>query len=161
MAILDSTQMMFTAFEPKVQNRFLMSIAGIPSYLIKKIARPSITFGEIVLDHINVKRKIKGKANWDNISCELYDPVTPSGAQAVMEWIRLSHESVTGRDGYSDFYKKQITIMTLGPVGDVVEEWILKGAYCQAANFGDMDWSSEAPATISLTIVMDYAILNF
>ena len=161
MAILDSTQMMFTAFEPKVQNRFLMSIAGIPSYLIKKIGRPSITFGEIVLDHINVKRKIKGKANWDNISCELYDPVTPSGAQAVMEWIRLSHESVTGRDGYSDFYKKQITIMTLGPVGDVVEEWILKGAYCQSANFGDMDWSSEAPATISLTIVMDYAILNF
>jgi hypothetical protein len=161
MAILDSTQMMFTAFEPKVQNRFLMSIAGIPSYLIKKIARPSITFGEIVLDHINVKRKIKGKANWDNISCELYDPVTPSGAQAVMEWIRLSHESVTGRDGYSDFYKKQITIMTLGPVGDVVEEWILKGAYCQSANFGDMDWSSEAPANISLTIVMDYAILNF
>ena len=161
MAILDSTQMMFTAFEPKVQNRFLMSIAGIPSYLIKKISRPSITFGEIVLDHINVKRKIKGKANWDNISCELYDPVTPSGAQAVMEWIRLSHESVTGRDGYSDFYKKQITIMTLGPVGDVVEEWILKGAYCQAANFGDMDWSSEAPANISITIVMDYAILNF
>ena len=161
MAILDSTQMMFTAFEPKVQNRFLMSIAGIPSYLIKKIARPSITFGEIVLDHINVKRKIKGKANWDNISCELYDPVTPSGAQAVMEWIRLSHESVTGRDGYSDFYKKQITIRTLGPVGDVVEEWILKGAYCQSANFGDMDWSSEAPANISITIVMDYAILNF
>jgi hypothetical protein len=161
MAILDSTQMMFTAFEPKVQNRFLMSIAGIPSYLIKKIARPSITFGEIVLDHINVKRKIKGKANWDNISCELYDPVTPSGAQAVMEWIRLSHESVTGRDGYSDFYKKEIRISTLGPVGDVVEEWILKGAYCQAANFGDMDWSSEAPANISITIVMDYAILNF
>ena len=161
MAILDSTQMMFTAFEPKVQNRFLMSIAGIPSYLIKKIARPSITFGEIVLDHINVKRKIKGKANWDNISCELYDPVTPSGAQAVMEWIRLSHESVTGRDGYSDFYKKEIRISTLGPVGDVVEEWILKGAYCQAANFGDMDWSSESPANISLTIVMDYAILNF
>ncbi len=24
------------------------------------------------------------------------------GAQAVMEWARLAHESVTGRDGYSD-----------------------------------------------------------
>ena len=161
MAILDSTQMMFTAFEPKLQNRFLMTIDGIPSYLIKKISRPSVTFGEIVLDHINMKRKIKGKANWDNITCDLYDPVTPSGAQAVMEWIRLSHESVTGRDGYSDFYKKQIHIKTLGPVGDVVEEWILKGAYVQNANFGDMDWNSETPANISLTIVMDYAILNY
>jgi hypothetical protein len=161
MAILDSTQMMFTAFEPKLQNRFLMVIDGIPSYLIKKIARPTVSFGEVVLDHINVKRKIKGKANWENISCELYDPVTPSGAQAVMEWVRLSHESVTGRDGYSDFYKKNIHIKTLGPVGDVVEEWILKGAYCQQAAFGDMDWTSDAPANISMTIVMDYAILNY
>ena len=80
MAIKSTNDMMFTAFEPKLQNRFLMLIDGIPSYLIKKIARPSITFGEVVLDHINVKRKIKGKANWENISCDLYDPVTPSGA---------------------------------------------------------------------------------
>ena len=108
-----------------------------------------------------MKRKIKGKANWENISCELYDPITPSGAQSVMEWVRLSHESVTGRDGYSDFYKKDIRIKTLGPVGDVVEEWILKGAYCQNASFGDMDWTSDAPVSISMTIVMDYAILNY
>ena len=161
MAILETNQMMFTAFEPKLQNRFLMEIDGIPAYLIKKISRPSITFGEVVLDHINVKRKIKGKANWEPISCQLYDPVTPSGAQAVMEWVRLSHESVTGRDGYSDFYKKNIHIRTLGPVGDVVEEWILKGAFVQNANFGDMDWTSDTPANISITIVMDYAILNY
>jgi len=161
MAILNSTQMFFTAFEPKLQNRFLMNIDGIDAYLIKKIDRPQISFQEIVLDHINTKRKIKGKANWENITCDLYDPVTPSGAQAVMEWVRLSHESVTGRDGYSDFYKKDIRIKTLGPVGDIVEEWILKGAYCQNANFGSMDWSSSEPANISMTIVMDYAILNF
>ena len=161
MAILSTNEMMFTAFEPKLQNRFIMYIDGIPAYLIKKIARPSITFGEVVLDHINVKRKIKGKANWDNITCDLYDPVTPSGAQAVMEWVRLSYESVTGRDGYSDFYKKDINIQSLGPVGDVVEEWILKGAYCQNSNFGDMDWTSDTPANINMTIVMDYAILNY
>ena len=161
MAIKATNEMMFTAFEPKVKNRFLMLIDGIPSYLIKKIARPSVEFGEIVLDHINVKRKIKGKANWANVSCELYDPVTPSGAQAVMEWVRLSHESVTGRDGYSDFYKKDIHIHTLGPVGDVVEEWIMKGAFCSSAGFGDMDWSTADPVNISLTINMDYAILNY
>ena len=161
MVILETNEMMFTAFEPKLQNRFLMEIEGIPAYLIKTLNRPQITFNNIVLDHINVKRKIKGKANWDPITCELYDPVTPSGAQSVMEWIRLSHESVTGRDGYSDFYKKNVHIRTLGPVGDVVEEWILKGAYCQNANFGPMDWTSDAPATISMTIEMDYAILNY
>ena len=161
MAILNTNEMMFTAFEPKLQNRFIMYIDGIPAYLIKKIQRPNISFNEVVLDHINVKRKLKGKAEWGDISCDLYDPVTPSGAQAVMEWVRLSHESVTGRDGYSDFYKKDIRINMLGPVGDVVEEWILKGAYCKQANFGDMDWTSDTPANITMTIRMDYAILNY
>jgi len=161
MAILETNQMMFTAFEPKLQNRFLMEIDGIPAYLIKKIARPAIEMNEIVLDHINVKRKVKGKANWTPIACDLYDPVTPSGAQAVMEWVRLGHESVTGRDGYSDFYKKDIYVRTLGPVGDVVEEWILKGAFCTNATFGDMSWDSDSPANISMTISMDYAILNY
>ena len=161
MAILQTNEMMFTAFEPKLQNRFIMEIDGIPGYLIKKVARPSVTFGEVVLDHINVKRKIKGKANWDNVTAELYDPVTPSGAQAVMEWVRLSHESVTGRDGYSDFYKKDIRFNALGPVGDIVEEWICKGAYCSQANFGEFDWASDTPANISITIRMDYAILNY
>ena len=161
MAILETNQMMFTAFEPKLQNRFLLDIDGIPAYLVKQTGRPSVTFGEVTLDHINVQRKLKGKANWDNVTMDLYDPVTPSGAQAVMEWVRLSHESVTGRDGYSDFYKKDIRIHTLGPVGDVVEEWILKGAYCQNANFGNMDWTSDTPANINITVVMDYAILNY
>ena len=161
MAILDTNQMMFTAFEPKVQNRFLMFIDGIPAYLIKKIQRPNITFTDITLDHINIKRKLKGKANWEDITCDLYDPVTPSGAQSVMEWVRLSHESVTGRDGYSDFYKKDIRINSLGPVGDVVEEWILKGAYCKQAQFGDADWATDTPMMINMTIRMDYAILNY
>ena len=161
MAILETNQMMFTAFEPKLQNRFLMEIDGIPAYLIKKIDRPSVTFGEVILDHINVKRKLKGKANWDNVTAELYDPVTPSGAQAVMEWVRLSHEAVTGRDGYSDFYKKDLYIRTLGPVGDVVEEWILKGAFIISANFGDGDWTSDSPMNIAMTVAMDYCILNY
>ena len=161
MAILDTNEMMYTAFEPKLKNRFVMFIDGIPAFLIRQAKKPQITFSDVILDHINVKRKIKGKANWEDVTCTLYDPVTPSGAQAVMEWVRLSHESVTGRDGYSDFYKKDIRFNTLGPVGDVVEEWILKGAYCHAANFGDADWTSSDPSDITLTIRMDYAILNY
>ena len=91
----------------------------------------------------------------------LYDPVTPSGAQSVMEWARLAHESVTGRDGYSDFYKKDLVLNVLGPVGDVVSEWIIKGAYAKTANFGAYDWSNEAAVSIDLTIAMDYCVLNY
>ena len=161
MAILNTNDMMYTAFEPKLQNRFIMFIDGIPAFLVRKVGRPNIQFRDVTLDHINVKRKLKGKADWQDITAELYDPVTPSGGQAVMEWIRLSHESVTGRDGYSDFYKKDIRFNALGPVGDVVEEWIMKGAYCTQANFGDADWTSDTPMNITITMRMDYAILNY
>jgi hypothetical protein len=95
------------------------------------------------------------------VEIALYDPVVPSAAQAVMEWIRLSHESVTGRAGYADFYKKDVTINVLGPVGDKVEEWTLKGAFVQQANFNSLDWSSQDPVLVNCTLDYDYAILQF
>ena len=161
MATLDPSEIMFTPFEPKTKNRFIMYVEGVPAYLIKTANRPQIQFEEIVLDHINVKRYIKGKWAWQPITVTLYDPVVPSAAQAVMEWIRLAHESVTGRDGYSDFYKKDVTFNMLGPVGDVVEEWVLKGTFIESANFGDLDYASTDPAEIELTLKYDYAILQF
>ena len=161
MAVLDPSEIMFTAFEPKVQNRFIMYIDGIPSYLIKSVTSPQFEAGEIVLDHINTYRKVKGKVRWQDMSFTLYDPITPSGAQSVMEWARLAHETVTGRDGYSDFYKKDLVFNVLGPVGDVVSEWIIKGAYAKTANFGAYDWSNDAAVSIDLTVAMDYCVLNY
>lgn len=159
--LIDPSEIMFTPFEPKTKNRFIMYIEGVPAYLIKTANRPTITFEEIELDHINVKRYVKGKGAWETLEVTLYDPIVPSGAQAVMEWVRLHKESVTGRDGYSDFYKKEVTFNVLGPVGDVVEEWTLKGAFIQDATFGDLDFASSEPVDITLTLRYDYAILQF
>ena len=153
--------MFYTNFEPKMKNRYVMEIDGIQSYLVKAAARPSIQFEVITLDHINVKRKLKGKGEWQDITITLFDPIVPSGAQSVMEWVRLSHESITGRDGYADFYKKDIDFYMLGPVGDKIEQWKLKGAFISQANFGDVSFDSNEPATIELTLSYDYAILEF
>ena len=161
MAVLDPNEIFFTAFEPKQANRFIMYIDGIPAYEIKGVGAVTLSQGTVPLNHINVVRNVKGKTTWGTIQFTLFDPITPSGAQAVMEWVRLHHESVTGRDGYSDFYKKDITFNSLGPVGDKVEEWTLKGAFISSATFGDMDWATEDPVTIELTLKYDYAILQF
>ena len=60
MAILSSAEMFYTAYEPKLQNRFIFYIDGIPAYLIKNADRPKYTSEEVVLEHINIKRKVKG-----------------------------------------------------------------------------------------------------
>ena len=162
MAVLDPNEIFFTAFEPKQKNRFIMLVDGIPSYQIKGVGAVSLTQNSVTLNHINVQRYVKGKTVWNPISMTLFDPITPSGAQAVMEWVRLHHESVTGRDGYSDFYKKDLTMNVLGPVGDIVSEWIIKGAFITSADFGDFSWDEDAAAQeISLEVHPDYCVLNF
>ena len=160
--ILDADTMMFTPFEPKTKNRFIMYINDIPAFLIKMAKRPSIQFEKITIDHINIKRQLQGKGEWQDITISLYDPIVPSAAQAVMEWVRLGHESLTGRRGYADFYKKDIVLNMLGPVGDVVEQWAIKGALIISADFQDLDWASGADiAMCELTLAYDLAVLEW
>ena len=42
MATLAPDQIMFTPFEPKTKNRFIMYIEGIPAYLIRAMNRPQL-----------------------------------------------------------------------------------------------------------------------
>ena len=60
MAILDANDIMFRAFEPKVQNRLVMVIDGIESFMVKNVTAPNFTDGAIKLDHINSYRKVIG-----------------------------------------------------------------------------------------------------
>jgi len=159
--LVTEQELFFTAFEPKTANRFILYMDGIPSYIVTKVSRPTLEQEAKALDHINLRRFVKGKSVWGTMELTLYDPIVPSGAQAVMEWVRLHHESVTGRDGYLEFYKKDLTLNVLGPVGDKVEEWIIKGAQITNVSFGDMDWSVDDPVQFTVTIQPDYCVLNY
>lgn len=160
--LLDQSEVQQSQFEPKMANRFIMYIDGIPSFMIKMSSRPSLSIPRVTLDHINMKRYVAGKPEWAELSLSLYDPIVPSAAQATMEWIRLCYESVTGRMGYSDFYKKDITLNALGPVGDIVESWNIQGAFVTNFEGGQLDWSSGGdPVMVTLSISFDNCILNF
>jgi hypothetical protein len=49
----------------------------------------------------------------------------------------------------------------LGPVGDKIEQWTIKGAFITSANFGELDWASNDPVSIELTLTFDYAVLEY
>jgi hypothetical protein len=162
MAVINPNEIFYTAFEPKQANRFILYMDGMPSYILKGVSAVTLNQGVVTLNHMNIERKVKGKSTWQDVTLTLFDPITPSGAQATMEWVRLGHESVTGRDGYSDFYKKDLRINVLGPVGDIVSEWILKGAFITSTNFGEYNWDTvDTAVNIQITVAIDYAVLNF
>lgn len=152
--------MIFIPFEPKVQFRYMLLIDGIPAFTCKAANMPSLDQGEIVIDYINTDFKVKAKSRWQDMTVTLYDPVVPSAAQAVHDWIEVHHNSQSGIDGYAfGGYKKDIQIWALDPMGVPVEQWKISGAFISAANWGDMDWAGEDAKTIELTIKYDYAYL--
>jgi len=158
---LSVTEMIPNKFEPKRKNRWVFAIEGIDAFILKTAARPSFTINEQEINFINAKRYVAGKMAFDTMSVTLHDPIAPSGAQQVMEWIRTHYESVSGRAGYADFYKRDCQLKMLDPVGTVVELWDIKGAFLTNANFGDLSYDGEEPADISLTIRFDNCVLQY
>jgi hypothetical protein len=158
---LSVTEMIPNKFEPKRKNRWIFAIEGIDAFILKSASRPSFSIGEQEINFINAKRYVAGKLTFDSLSVTLHDPIAPSGAQQVMEWIRTHYESVSGRAGYADFYKRDCQIKMLDPVGTVVELWDVKGAFLTNASYGDLSYDAEDPADISLTIRFDNCVLQY
>ena len=158
---LSVQDMLPNKFEPKRKFRWVFAIEGIDAFLMKGAARPNVTIAEQALSFINSTRYIAGKATYAPISVALYDPIAPSGAQQVMEWVRTHFESVSGRAGYADFYKRDCQIKMLDPVGTVVELWDLKGCWLNSADFGELGYDAEEPTEIALSIRFDNCVLQY
>jgi hypothetical protein len=158
---LDVTSMIPNKFEPKRKNRWVLMIEGVDAYIIKTAARPQVTTEEVTIPFINSTRYLAGKTTFNAMNVTLHDPIAPSGAQQVMEWIRLHFESVSGRSGYADFYKRDIQLKMLDPVGTVVELWDIKGAFITDANFNEVTYEDGAPVEIALTLRYDNCVLQY
>ena len=160
---LSVQDMLPNKFEPKRANRWVLAIEGIDAFLVESAARPSITIaGDQVLPFINVERKVAGSLiQFADMSISLYDPIAPSGAQQVMEWVRTHFESVSGRAGYADFYKRDCQIKLLDPIGTVVELLDVKGAFITEASYGDLSYDSNDASEISLTLRFDNCVLQY
>jgi hypothetical protein len=158
---LDVTSMIPNKFEPKRKNRWVLMIEGIDAYIMKTAARPQISTEEVAIPFINSTRYLAGRTTFGQMNITLHDPIAPSGAQQVMEWIRLHFESVSGRSGYADFYKRDIQLKMLDPVGTVVELWDIKGAFIMDANFNEVTYEDGNPVEISLTLRYDNCVLQY
>lgn len=158
---IDVTGMIPQKFEPKRKNRWILQIEGVDAYLMKTAARPTFTTDEVELPFINSRRYVTGLTKFNEMAVTLHDPIAPSGAQQIMEWIRLHYESVSGRAGYADFYKRDIQLKVLDPIGTVIELWSVTGAFLKEVNFGELTYEDGGTVEIALTIRFDNAVLQY
>jgi hypothetical protein len=151
-------------YEPKRNNRFILrfpSTLGINEWFVETAARPHITINSVEIPFLNTSTYVAGRFNWGEINVTFRDPIGPSASQALMEWVRLCAESVTGRMGYAAGYKKNVDLEMLDPTGVVVEKWIMEGTWMKDVNFNSLGYSDDKIATVTAQLRMDRCILVY
>ena len=151
-------------YEPKRKNRFILtfpSSLGINSWYVESTSRPEITIKDVEIPFLNTSTYVAGRFTWGDISVTFRDPIGPSASQALMEWVRLHAESVTGRMGYAAGYKKDIDLEMLDPTGVAVEKWILKGTFLKDVDFDTLGYNEDGLITVKATLRPDRCILVY
>jgi hypothetical protein len=151
-------------YEPKRNNRFILrfpSTLGINEWFVETAARPHITINSVEIPFLNTSTYVAGRFTWGEINVTFRDPIGPSASQALMEWVRLCAESVTGRMGYAAGYKKNVDLEMLDPTGVVVEKWIMEGTWMKDVNFNSLGYTDDKVSTITAQLRMDRCILVY
>ena len=151
-------------YEPLKKNRWIFRFPadlGIQEWTLESAKRPSINQNPVEIQFLNTSTWVVGRYTWDDINVTFRDPIGPSASQAVMEWVRLHSESVTGRQGYAVAYKRDLILEMLDPTGTAVSQWIIKEAMITSVKFSELDYSGDDLATIDITIKPFYCILVY
>jgi hypothetical protein len=134
---------------------------GINEWYVESTSRPSLTINSTAIDFLNTKTYVAGKYEWGEISVTFRDPIGPSASQALMEWVRLHAESVTGRMGYAAGYKRDIFLSLLDPTGVVIEKWVLKNTFLTKVDFQGLSYAEDGLVTIQASLRPDYCVLLY
>lgn len=160
---LEINRLLANGYEPKRVFEWVLEIDGLDSFVAKTAERPKKNHEDITIDWINEKRFLAGKGEWQPIQIALYDPISPSAAAKVYEWLKLVHNDATGRMNYASVYKKNFKLKILDPRGRVVEQWTCVGGWPKEINFSGngLDYSSSDALTVEFQLRADKWFLDF
>ena len=131
---------------------------------VMTIGRPSAVFNEQTIDVYNSKVYLIGKPNWETVAVKLRDDAGGNVSKLVGEQIQKQFDFAEQSSASSGIdYKFVLKFEMLdggngANAANVLETWELYGAFINNVAYGDMDYSSNDPATIELTIRFDNAI---
>ena len=127
------------------------------------MTRPSLEFEEVTQHRYNSVAYVAGKHSWSALQLTVEDDITGLAVRNVIAQLetqqrligvdldgRWLNTAATGSD-----YKFGLKLEELDGDEGVVDSTIYEGAWIQAAEFGDLDYSASEASTIQLTIRFD------
>jgi len=159
---------------PKLKYRFRVIFLGFgtqgtdsPTTELTKqvmdVTRPSVSFEEIPLEIYNSRVYLAGKHTWEQVTLNLRDDATGQVSKLVGQQLQSQldfQEQASAAAGFDYKFIMNVEILDGGNgaiVPTVLETWQMYGCFIQSANYGDLNYATNEPATIALTIRYDNA----
>ena len=157
---------------PKLKYRFRATfenfgVSADKTELTKQVVdikRPSVNFNPITVDVYNSKVYLQGKPEWQETTINLRDDAAGNVSRLVGEQIQKQFDFAEQSSAASGIdYKFLLRYEVLdGGNGanqpNVLETWELYGVMISQVDYGDMNYSSNDPVTIALTLRFDNAV---
>lgn len=158
---------------PKLQYRFRVSLenfgvsAGEVAQLTKQVVdvtRPSLDFEDIELHLYNSKVRLAGRHSWNDLTLNLRDDSSGYVQKLVGEQLQKQFdffEQSSAASGIDYKFTTRIEVLDGGNgayEANVLETWEIYGCYLKNANYNNLAYNSNEPATVALTIRYDNAV---
>ena len=157
---------------PKLRYRFRVMFEnlganGAPTTELTKqvvsFARPNLSFEPITLPIYNSTLKLAGRHSWADVAVEIRDDASGNVSKLIGEQVQkqmdfLEMSSAASGVDYKFTTKVEILDGGNGATAPVVlETWELYGCYLNSADYGALNYSENAPVSITMSIVYDNA----
>jgi hypothetical protein len=160
---------------PKLSYRFRITFNGFgvsnpKTELTKQVmdfTRPQVSFDEVTVDAYNSRVKLLGKPAWQDITINLRDDAQGNVSRLVGEQLQKQFDFMEQASAASGIDYKFITVCEMldggngtasGGGPNVLETWEIYGCLLSAVNYGELNYTSNDPVKIQLTMKFDNAI---
>lgn len=158
---------------PKLKYRFRVTFENFGASADKRleltkqvvdIKRPSVNFNPITIDVYNSKVYLQGKPEWQETTVNLRDDAGGNVSKLVGEQIQKQFdfmEQASAASGYDYKFSLRYEVLDGGNGAKsptVLETWELSGCMLSSVDYGDMNYATNDPAQIALTIRFDNAV---
>ena len=157
---------------PKLKFRFRgtfenFGVSNPKTELTKQImtfARPQVTFDPIEIPIYNSKIYIAGRPTWAAVAVTLRDDAGGNVSRLVGEQLQKQFDFIEQASAASGSDYKFVTTLEMldGANGTteptVLETWQLYGCFLTDVNYGDVDYGTNEPVVITMSVRYDNAL---
>tara|TARA_B100002019_G_scaffold293181_1_gene319227 strand:+ start:1881 stop:2507 length:627 start_codon:yes stop_codon:yes gene_type:complete len=157
---------------PKLQYRFRVSLENFgvstPTTELTKqvidVTRPNVSFEQMTIDIYNSRVYLAGKHTWEPLSLNLREDVNNNVQKLVGEQLQKQFdffEQSSAASGLDYKFTTRIEILDGGNgihTPNILDTFEVYGCYLESANYNTLNYATNEPVTVSLSIRYDNAI---